>query len=578
MSGGAYGKGKTTMFPNSNLSGVPWTYEIGKYPTGQESVYDYSNDTSKRNQTDSIAHPIFANVTIYDKPGILDNPDRPVKEWYQVWNSNEGTNFKTISSPLDDEIATNCVLDSGSIDTYNINCWTHGNFDKPNKDDALISRTNWDIYCQMGDNALTDSTCVKTKTVYNDFTKPSVSTRNFAMERICNKIPGELINKTRKATTESPPITNPLCQEWCEETDFETGNFIHNCKKGGNNYCGNVENWPAGAEFCKNVIWAKEFDSDSANSSCKNLLIDIDSDQNIFTNTGCGTLCQSKGIPEDQHKDVNYNWCNTKYGEFCSNEDNMFTDNCYDFCKNQPQYCEPKLKSVCSPESVIGRIPTPEEPLTDEEFTLIQTKMSSYIPGTSRKWADWCGCYQDSQFYDKWKAKEYKKWLDHGIDPEIALGNINIECTYPYCKPSIKTYTQDQTECPQCTQLRFDDWSDAVLNNSVVDTGQELGCGQVAQQIQEQLNSGSSEETSTNESETTYHQEEPGSQINVFGALLAGDPNEWSNNIDPTTKEGQMKIGVIILVILLAIFGLLMIFGFYKLIKHLKNKNKKSTN
>jgi hypothetical protein len=182
--------------------------------------------------------------------------------------------------------------------------------------------------------------------------------------------------------------------------------------------------------------------------------------------------------------------------------------------------------------------------------------MDQYIPGTTNKWSDWCGCHQGTQFYDKWREKEYKKWRDQGIDPEIVLPQISEKCTYPHCKSSIKTYNQTQEpDCPQCVQLRFDDWSDTIVNvdkSSIINTGQELNCGDVAKDIEDALNEN---KDGTNSEETNGRETDELKGKNTTQIKL------WKpDDFNITTEEGQINVGILVSIIIGTVF-FLSIFG-----------------
>jgi len=302
---------------NGNIGGSTWTHQIGN-TSGNSADFKYSTDSSKRNQTRSLAHPIHSLVTVYNKPFGPAWQDRPVEDWDQIWHSYNGVNYKDTSTKLTDEIAKKCSLaesNPGHIDQLNINCWTYDNsMSNPGQDDGIVTRTNWDTYCQMGDNIFRDSNCSNVKSTFNDNTKPTEKAYDFSMERICNKKKG-IDNIFKDTPVSTDYILDPRCQEWCGNLDKdESGNFKNDCSTGGNHYCGNPDNWPEAAESCKNDIWGKEVKKESAENSCGNALIDGLSDQNIFTDNGCGKLCQSNGISSESDKDVNREWCNDKYG------------------------------------------------------------------------------------------------------------------------------------------------------------------------------------------------------------------------------------------------------------------------
>ena len=73
MSSGAHSKGSLTMIKgasdleNGNIGGSTWTHQIGN-TSGNSADFKYSTDSSKRNQTRSLAHPIHSLVTVYNKP------------------------------------------------------------------------------------------------------------------------------------------------------------------------------------------------------------------------------------------------------------------------------------------------------------------------------------------------------------------------------------------------------------------------------------------------------------------------------------------------------------------------------
>ena len=198
---------------------------------------------------------------------------------------------------------------------------------------------------------------------------------------------------------------------------------------------------------------------------CKDELLDKNGNQNIFSGKGCGRLCMGEGT------DVDSDWCKSKKAEFCRKSDeNMLTDDCYDFCSGHPDLCDDYLsgdRGMCSRLNIKN-----------------QEDLDKPVEGTLKKISDWCGCMMPRSFYQDYANNIDKKFNEVGYS---ILGQIDVspECMYPMCKQgSIMTFNQDRRKregmCTDCVQIMLQSLQGSFVNSNIA-SEQSASCGNVKQ-------------------------------------------------------------------------------------------------
>lgn len=345
-------------------------------------------------------------------------------------------------------------------------CWL-GPKDIANNDSVvcLKSGVDWPTFCQLGDNAIAEASCIgKCKNVADATKLPEYC--KYAMNRLCKIKQGEPVKRH--------PLTGEIVYSDGNKIISESKCWDY-CGSPGDNKCLEVKNdiCSSADEFLKHDSWIPEYckgfwkgipNVPKMSETCRSAMLDPTSGQTIFSGKGCSKMCPGGG------NDVDKDWCDSVRAEFCTkNNENMLSENCYQFCNTigNEHHCTGYLLGSNGDNGMCAGI-------NDED------KLNESVPGTIRQWADWCGCMMPSKYYQDHIEKVQQLIKEQGY---VINGIIDTkpECIYPNCKSgSIKTISQrsriNNGECKGCVQALMINATDSNISDSNFAQTQSLNC------------------------------------------------------------------------------------------------------
>jgi len=354
-------------------------------------------------------------------------------------------------------------------------CWVGvDSVKKPGEVVCVKGDMDWHTFCQLGDNIINNPECYKKCrgcvsgrcSIYTTGSKDYKGCE-YALERYCTKKKGYPIKRDpytgQIIYSNSDKIRDTFCQDFCGTADSSR------CKNVKNEICSKPDEWLTIQwlpDYCKSW-WSKNKDELVMNDIAKKDLIDMNSEQNIFSGKGLGKLCLGDGL------DVDKNWCRDRKLDFCTkNDEQMLTKECWKFCS------EPENAGLCD-TFLDGN----KGGLCSRLGAKTQEDLKKKIPGTDRQISDWCGCMMPTQFYQDVGEKKINDFKDFGY---AVNGNIDYspECSFPLCKiGSVKTNAQQErlsnSECTDCVQIMLNNIISENTINSSYAANQEMTCSKI---------------------------------------------------------------------------------------------------
>jgi len=279
-----------------------------------------------------------------------------------------------------------------------------------------------------------------------------------ATDRLCRKIRGDPIKKDASGnlvlSDKNYLRDSDICYDKCG------GPADPRCKDIKNEVCQKAD-WATSdwaPDYCREY-WTANPDDLAIDKVCGAAL----SSGAVFESKGCGKLCQGGGL------DVSEEYCNQKKADFClASRDNMFTDQCYDFCASNPDICDNALSGA---QGMCAGVRT-------------QADLDAQVPGTVHTMSDWCGCMMPSSFYQDYAKNIDKKFNDFGYS---ILGQVDVspECMYPQCKQgSVMTSAQHDRKasgmCTDCVQIMLQTLNGSFVDSNIV-SDQAAKCSNIKQ-------------------------------------------------------------------------------------------------
>lgn len=373
----------------------------------------------------------------------------------------DGWNNSSWPEKLPEEIATDCAggykYDWEKTPTTNsdrryqknrdrrTHTCTIGILDTPNDDEenCMVGGVQWPVFCQMGDYAGTQEECRRQcKGRIAGFGSDNYC--KWALDRLCGKTPDDYIKKdgyNNRVKSDRAWIKEEVCKDYCGSAKTKRSDLCENHKR---KYCRSKTSWPGADEYCFD-FWSENPSTSDMNNACGHKLTDELSDENVTKDKGCGFLCRGEG------QDVNPQWCNSKRREYCTKStNNMFSQYCFNFCKDNPDLCEEYLQKTVCPR------------ITNE-------KMDLPVGNTGKKFSDWCGCMRSTQFYEDYKDKVLNAFRNKGYNIEgIASIRTEPECMYPKCKGGAIMSSDQQNNAKHCgsdcVQIMLNNFDDSEIN------------------------------------------------------------------------------------------------------------------
>lgn len=541
----------------SNTIRKTWDAYKDKNWSGSKISTNYTklNGSGYTNQHTTEDCSVFA----CHEDGSVSSIKVPIGGWAQTYDGECGSG-KLIDSvvygtssrlpkQLNEDTATNCAggssYGSGSYPTRDStyfkssdsiqktrSCY-HGIYASKDHDEenCLIGGVQWPVFCQMGDYAGTVPQCKtqcgnKTSTSGDDYC-------NWSLDRLCGKTEGDYVKKNQyntKVKSDRNWIVDPVCKSYCGSSSKNGSPVCQTHKK---NYCKRKDSWPDAAEYCYDY-WKENKDASNMSNACKNKLTTASSPENITQNDGCGYLCRGGAL------DVDKDWCNGRRQEYCTaNHNNMGTQYCLNFCKDNPDLCESYLQeNFCKNKG---------------------DKMDNDVPGdTGKKYSDWCGCMMGTQFYQDYRDSVFKQFQDAGYNVEgISHVRTEPECMFPKCKGG-SVLTSDQRDnikdCgSSCVQIMLNTFDNTNIGGNYFPQ-QSANCSNIVKEeiVDDEPPATTNPPTSSSASEINT------SIATSFG--LCKDDCTVQNVYD-----GNVILSFII-VLLLAVLGGI-VYGIYKLFK-----------
>lgn len=323
---------------------------------------------------------------------------------------------------------------------------------------CTVAGIHYPSYCQLGDYIDTNKECE----LQCKFSKGSDLEKNycnFAKDRLCGVQKGDPLKQKRVFTNKTINIlgrdrtiklgsnvlvksdrnyiTEPLCTDYCGGPNELMSSICDAHKRA---YCINPLSWPEAGEYCTDY-WKGNFNSSEANKACGAKLVDGSSPENISTGNGCGKLCLGRGL------DANDQYCNARRRDFCSVNNNLETNYCFNFCKDHPDLCENKLNEYCKDKA--DRL--------DEELP------------SGKTIGDYCGCFMGTKFYEDYKNNVFSQFQQNGFKIE-GVANIRSEpeCIFPQCKSGAILTSAQQNNLPNCgtdcVQVMLNQFDQSTVN------------------------------------------------------------------------------------------------------------------
>lgn len=421
----------------------------------------------------------------------------PIGTWATVYNKNctegkimddiywGGGNYSGTEFPqrLPEDVATNCA--GGSEFTHDFvdrennyptltksrpfNQFDGGKTDKcfiGNKhtnrqdlEDCIISGVHYPSFCQLGDYIETQKECRDQCKGTRSLDGTSTYC-HFAKDRLCGKQIGDPLKKNALNVvidSDKNWIREGICTDYCGGPGEVSSGL---CKSHKRNYCTNKDNWPDAEDYCYNY-WKSNFNTSEMNNTCKTKLETASSPENITTGIGCGKLCRGRGL------DINEPYCDSRRLGYCTaNENNMETNYCFNFCKDNPDLCEPYLNTYCKDKGDKLDLP-------------------AGIDG--KKYSDYCGCFMGTDFYDKYKDEIFKQFEQGGYKIQ-GVANIRSEpeCIFPQCKSGSILTSDQRKNIPNCgtscVQIMLNNFENAnVTGNYLADQSAE--CTNITKEV-----------------------------------------------------------------------------------------------
>jgi hypothetical protein len=356
---------------------------------------------------------------------------------------------------------SNKSLDKNDID---YGCWLGPDIitKSQGKDVCLTGEVDWPTFCQLGDFISTKAECQQQCGNVKEGHEGDKTYCDYGYERLCTKRKGDPLKKHPETGamiySDKDWYQSRECNDYCGSPESSRCKSLKDsiCTRSSKEWLTD-DNLPG---FCQS-FWRTHKNSDAMEKVCKAELMNSEGEQNIFSHKGCGKLC------DGESQDIDDKWCKNIRLEYClKNDKNMLTNECYDFCKNNPDLCDEYLggqKGMCNRLNI----------KTSEE-------LDKLVDGTKYKFSDWCGCMMTRQFYDEYKEQMYKEFSDLGYSIEEQVDSLP-ECMYPKCKGgAIQTSAQEKSiingACKSCVQIALM----AVTGNAVKSnfaTTQDSSCG-----------------------------------------------------------------------------------------------------
>lgn len=416
-----------------------------------------------------------------------------------------------------------------------------------NVEGCLKGGVHYPTFCQLGDYVETvpecKQQCASSITAFGE----QDTYCHFAKDRLCGKQIGDRIKRDPNGNdvlSDKNWITEPVCITYCgSPTEVTPSNRCNTAKK---DFCRNPNSWPGicpDANQPDNICtphycfryWDDDdrFNTQDIDEACADKLLNSSSDENITTGYGCGKLCPGG------FGDIDKDYCDSKRVQYCfSNEDNLFSNFCFDFCKENPDLCVTNLRTYC--DSIVDQNRTDGQINFDDLFNYLENTDAG-----ERKLKDYCGCFLPTAVYDEYTNKLEEQFNLLGFELDFTGYNATPNCMYPQCAgtTALKTVAQENEVCASCLQSVF-----VSINNSTIDgdlaISQAASCSRI--QAQDPPATSGDPPASTSEEPPASTSEEP-------------PPSTTSEEPPSTTitrkekQENDLKILYIILGVLASI-------------------------
>lgn len=367
---------------------------------------------------------------------------------FKIHNDAENKNFKS-----DD-----CFLGASKFKTPGNTACLYGGIDK-------------NSFCQMGDYIVSESVCKNECDKFKEGEVPNDKRYcDYGYERLCEKRIGDPIKRDDNGeivyATKDYLKSEPDCMTYCGISASSP-----QCKKIKNNVCTRrISDWADPESWIPNYCrahWQKNPDRNAMDKICRAEMLKEDGEQNVWSGKGCGRLCMGEGT------DADTDWCKTIKAEYCrKNDNNMLTDDCFDFCAAYPDMCDDYLSGVGGMCNRLG-ITTADD-------------LDKDVEGTLHKYSDWCGCMMPRGFYNEYADGINKQFQSQGYDI-LSQVDTKPECMYPKCKQgSIMTNAQNtrmvNKMCTDCVQIMLQSYDGSFIDNNFA-SEQSASCGKIKQQL-----------------------------------------------------------------------------------------------
>ena len=417
-------KYKTPRLPNKR------PYYVGRYSSGKVPIGAWGSSISS---SGSMLDQIYYGGPNYNDSSFPQRMQDNIATNCAGGSKIEWNQYPSTSSPIrynknSSKTTNECFMGADKV-TY------------PDLERYFQGGVHYPSFCQMGDYVVTQDGCKREcKNVTSTNSKDTYC--NYAMDRLCGKKKGDPIKKNDFNTLVKSVkdwIREPECKDYCGGPTEEGSEL---CQKHKREYCTNPDNWPDAKEFCNNY-WSKNKKVDEIDKVCGDDLTNALNPTNVFTNEGCGYLCRGDPL------DVDHKYCDDKRLQYCTKApENMESEYCYQFCRLNSELCENYLNNnYCKDKG---------------------DKLDEEIPGTKRKYSNYCGCMMGTDFYDKYVEGVFGQFDEAGYNINGA-SNIKTspECIYPKCKGgSIMTEAQKQNSknCgANCIQVMLNNFIDSSI-------------------------------------------------------------------------------------------------------------------